>query len=220
MASIWAMCRRRQRAGNGGSFCRNRWCNRGHYSMTKTDDYRHTLKALDDWIPYLLAESGLPGARANLALADAVANEGDSALFEQLLSYTPEVAPTNTPQEFLAFCGVVGLGKLVAQGDLRLLNRIRTYASDSRWRMREGVATALQRLGDEDMNRLLDEMTVWSRGSLLEQRAAACALCEPRLLKNKAHAARTLDILDAITGSIKDAKDRRSEDFEVLRKGL
>jgi hypothetical protein len=188
--------------------------------MTKTDDYRRTLKTLDDWIPYLLAESGLPGPRGNLSLAEAVADEGDSALFEQLLTYTPEVAPTNTPQEFLAFCGVVGLGKLVAQGQLDLLKRIRMYANDPRWRMREGVAMALQRLGDVDMARLLDEMTIWSKGTLLEQRAAACAVCEPRLLKNKVHAARTLDILDAITVSIKHLKERRGEDFEVLRKGL
>lgn len=190
------------------------------YPMTKIDTYRQTLRSIDDWEPYLLAESGLPGPRGNIELAQAVADEGDEPCFLHLLSFNAANAPTNTPQEFLAFCGVIGLGRLVADGRRDLLPALRHHANDPRWRMREGVAMALQRWGRVDMRGLLVEMDVWSRGSLLEQRAAAAALCEPALLGNAADAERTLQILDAVTLSVEQAEDRRSVAFQALRKGL
>ena len=146
-----------------------------------------------------LQESGLPGPRGNLELAQVVADEGDAPLFERYLAYTADLAPTNSPYEFLAFCGVVGLGRLLAEGQSNRLETIRQCASDRRWRMREGVAMALQRLGDANMDLLVQEMQSWSTGNPLEQRAAAAALCEPRLLKHPAHAHAVLDILDRIT---------------------
>jgi hypothetical protein len=105
--------------------------------MSKRDDYRQTLHSLDDWEPYLLAESGLPGPRGNIELAQAVADEGDERLFLRLLSFD-----------------------------------------------------------------------------------AAAGLCEPALLGNPVHAEGTLQILDAITASVARSEDRRSEDFQALRKGL
>ncbi len=54
----------------------------------------------------------------------------------------------------------------------------------------------------------------------MEQRAAAAALCEPRLLHGPAHARGVLAILNAITASIPDQGDRRGEAFKALRKGL
>ena len=128
--------------------------------------------------------------------------------------------PTNTPQEFLAFCGVVGLGRLVADGRRDLLPALRHHANDPRWRMREGVAMALQRWGRVDMPGLLAEMDDWSHGSVLEQRAAAAALCEPALLGNPADAEHTLHILDSITLSVEQSDNRRSDAFQALRKGL
>lgn len=188
--------------------------------MTKIDTYRQTLRTLTDWEPYLLAESGLPGPRGNLELAQAVADEGDEPLFWRLLAYDATTAPTNTPQEFLAFCGVVGLGRLLADGRTDLLPTLRTHANDPRWRTREGVAMALQRWGKVHMDALLAEMAAWSQGTPLEQRAAAAALCEPAQLHNPAHAAQTLHLLDAITASLAQSPDRRGEAFLALRKGL
>jgi hypothetical protein len=188
--------------------------------MSKIDTYRAALQQCQDLDSYLLAESGLPGPRGNIELAQAVADFGDETLFTHLLTFTPDVAPTNTAQEFLAFCGTVGLGKLVAAGQTQWLEPLRKLASDPRWRTREGVAMALQRVGDADMPLLLDTMAQWSKGNLLEQRAAAAALCEPRLLKNPAQVKRVLDILDEITSALCKATDRKSEDFKALRKGM
>lgn len=188
--------------------------------MTKTDDYRTKLRALDNWDSYLLKESGLPGPRGNLELAQAVADVGNRQLFQRYITYTADKAPVNSPYEFLAFCGIVGLGRLLAEGDNDLLKTLRRYASDPRWRIREGVAMALQRLGDVDMERLVGEMRDWGQGTPLEQRAAAAALCEPRLLSQAKHAREALRILDRITASLERADNRRSEDFLTLRQGL
>lgn len=188
--------------------------------MTKTDLYRARLHSLVDWDAYLLQESGLPGPRGNIELAQVVADEGSPELFERYLKFTPEVAPTGTPVEFLAFCGVLGLGRLLAEGDRSGLPRLRVNASDPRWRTREGVAMALQRLGDMDMDQLIIDMDDWSRGTPLEQRACAAALCEPRLLKQARHTRAVLIILDRITASLRLVEFRKDEGLQALRKGL
>lgn len=48
--------------------------------MKKTDTYRETLKTLVAWEPFLLENSGLPGPRGNIELAQVVADEGNKAL--------------------------------------------------------------------------------------------------------------------------------------------
>jgi len=188
--------------------------------MNKADSYRQVLKTLTDWEAYLLQESGLPGPRGNLELAQVVADEGDRNLFKHFLTFTPEVAPVNSPQEFLAFCGVLGLGKLLADGDEGILEALRPYSSDPRWRTREAVATALQRLGKRNMGKLLEAMEAWSRGNWFEKRAAGAALAEPVLLKNEKEALRVLVILDGMTASMENSTDTRSAGFRVFQQGL
>ena len=217
--------------------------------MTSITTYRAALVALPaaDWEPYLLSHSNLPGPRGNLELASVVADLGKEAQFRRWSSLGPDVAPENTPECFLAFCGVVGLGAIMARrggfasikppttadeepaihgrpaaltGNPPLLPILRTLASDPRWRIREAVAMALQRWGDADMDALLVAMTDWAAGNPLEQRAAAAALCEPRLLKQPEHAAAVLRILDEITASIALVTDRKGDAFKTLRQGL
>lgn len=183
-------------------------------------DYQTILHTLSDWDAYLLEESGLPGPRGNLELAQVVAEEGDRQLYMRYITYTPDIAPVNSPYEFLAFCGVVGLGRLLAEGDTSLLEMLRAFASDPRWRIREAVAMALQRFGDVDMEQLIEAMREWSRGTAFEQRAAAAGLCEPRLLSKAGHAHEVLQLLDQITANIAQVEDRRSEAFIALKKGL
>ena len=188
--------------------------------MNKSEAYRQKLRAMQIWEPYLLQESGLPGPRGNLELAQVVADEGDRELFERFLTYTPAVAPVNDPHEFLAFCGVLGLGRLLAEGDEKVLDQLRPSASDPRWRLREGVAMALQRLGQRDMRSLLAAMEAWSAGDRLEQRAAAAALAEPALLHKESDALAALNILDRITASMENSPDAGSANFKILQQGL
>ncbi len=188
--------------------------------MNKVETYRQKLRQLNDWEPYLLAESGLPGPRGNLELAQAVFDEGTAAIFERFLTFTPEKAPANTPEEFLHFCGVFGQGRFLSRDSRSIWDRLTAYAGDPRWRTREAVAMALQAFGDRDMDGLLLEMERWAKGNRFQQRAAAAGICEPRLLKQGSHAARVLQILDIITTSIASAADRREEGFKVMRQAL
>jgi hypothetical protein len=188
--------------------------------MGKKDEYRVKLRTLANWDAFLLEESGLPGPRGNIELAQVVADEGDRQLFWRYVALSADQAPVNSPFEFLAFCGVIGLGRLLAEGDNTIFRSLRHCASDPRWRIREGVAMALQRLGDVDMERLTIEMRDWGQGTLLEQRAAVAAVCEPRLLVQARHARAVLQLLDDITAGIGQVANRRSEDFLTLRKGL
>ncbi len=183
--------------------------------MSKIEYYKQTLLTLDDWAPFLKKNSGLPGPRGNLELAHAVAEEGNQKQFEYFLSFDAE---ENTPEVFVVFCGVIGLGKLAA-GKPDLFNRLREYASDARWRIREAVATGLQLTGDQDMDLLLREMKTWSKGNWYEKRAAAATLAEPRLLKQPKHAKQVLHIFDKITASMETNDNSKDEVLQSLAAG-
>ena len=101
--------------------------------------YTEKLRSLKDWDSYLQEESGLPGPRGNLELAQAFADLGDEEKIQNYLSIKQEEAPVNSAKMFLTFCGVVGLGTLINKGKLQYLKQLRQFASDSRWRIREAV---------------------------------------------------------------------------------
>jgi hypothetical protein len=188
--------------------------------MTKTEKYREVLQGLVDWEPYLLAQSGLPGPRGNIELAVAASEIGSPAQFEYWLTFDAQRAPVNTSEEFLAFCGVLGLGQLAAHGKYDLLTRLRHYANDPRWRVREAVAMAVQQLGDVNIDLALQTAEKWSAGNWLEKRAAVASVAEPRLLKDERVAKKALDILDEITTTILKSDQRQGDDFRVLRQAL
>ena len=176
----------------------------------KVDQYRADLRKLDDWEPYLAANSGLPGPRANLELVQAV---GDEATKKVLWRWS------GAEDEFLALCGAAGLGRF-ALDDPGVMPRLHALASDPRWRVREGVAMALQRMGKQDMDRLIVAMGLWSKDDPYVQRAAAAGLCEPPLLKREPEARKVLDILDTITKSIASTRERKTDGFRVLRQAM
>ena len=187
--------------------------------MKKTDRYRVVLRSLTSWEEYLKTESNLPGPRGNLELVAAVVAEGDARRFDTLRRYTADRAPENTPEAFLCVCGVAGLGKLLADGQWEYLSELRRYAGDPRWRIREAVVMALERLGRADMKRLLAEMEIWSHGTLLERRAAVAGLCQPEIL-NEQYAP---DVTaDSEYGDRLAAATKRIAKpiFKTLRKGL
>jgi hypothetical protein len=179
--------------------------------MGRVEQYRVELKKLTEWEAYLKKNSGLPGARANLELVEAVGEEADPELLWRLSA---------SSDEFLALCGTAGLGHLAVADPVPVMSWLRELASDPRWRVREGVAIALQHLGRHSMPRLLAEMEKWSTGEPYVQRAAAAGLCEPSLLKEPEHVARVLKILDRITRSLAAAGARKGEDFRVLKQAL
>ena len=63
-------------------------------------------------------------------------------------------------------------------------------------------------------------MKKWNQGNLLEKRAAVAALCEPKLLKIPDVVNDVLIILDQIMLSIVEIKERKTEAFRILKKGL
>jgi hypothetical protein len=190
--------------------------------MSKVDGYRRRLQGLDkaDWDAFLREASGLPGPRGNLELARAVAAEGDEDRFRRYAAIDPQQAPTNDPGEFLAFCGILGLGRLLAEGRDDLLPWLRRAAADPRWRLREAVAQGLQQLGARDMDALLSIAQWWQRGTLWEQRAAVAAICEPSQLTAPRYARAALQLLDDVTTSLTAVSARRDEGFKALRKAL
>jgi hypothetical protein len=179
--------------------------------MSRVSEYRGTLRGLAEWDGYLLERSGLPGPRANLELVQAVADEGTLSQFRDWLS---------SNAEFLALCGGVGLGRLIADGQDDLLAELRVAAGDRRWRVREGVAMGLQRIGLRSMPRLMYALTDWAEGTCLEKRAVVAGLCEPALVRDPDAARSVLDMLETITMSIADIPERKSDEFRALRQTL
>jgi hypothetical protein len=177
----------------------------------RTEGYRAELRKLKDWEPYLKKHSGLPGPRANLELVAAVAEEGDADRLWRLSA---------SQDEFLALCGTAGLGRVALLEPDTVMKWLRELAADPRWRVREGVAMALQRLGRESMPRLIAEMKVWSREGPYVQRAVVAGLCEPAILKDNADIVDVLAILDHITRSLAATGDRKQEGVRVLRQAL
>lgn len=132
--------------------------------MGRVEQYRAELRKLTEWEAYLKKNSDLPGARANLELVEAVGEEADPERLWRLSA---------SSDEFLALCGTAGLGHLAISDPVPVMSWLRELVSDPRWRVREGVAIALQHLGRHSMPRLLAEMERWSLDGPYLQRAAA-----------------------------------------------
>jgi len=183
--------------------------------VTSVAGHRAALEQVDrsSWPAYLTEHSGLPGPRGNLELMAAVADLGDRDLFDRLIA---------TGDEYLVCCGVVGLGALVrTDGSVEAL--LRRHARDDRWRVREATAMALQRLGDLDPPRLFATVLDWVEDpDPLVQRAAAAAVCEPRLLGTPAAAAVALQVCRRATELLahRPAESRRDPGVRTLRQAL
>ena len=143
------------------------------------------------------------------------------------VSLGPSAAPTGTASEFLPVCGAAGLGRLLVESagaatrQESILTTLRGLAGDPRWRVREGVAMALQRWGAVDMTALLTVMRSWAATrDRLVQRAVVAALCEPPLLRDDTDAAKVVAILDSVTATLVASADRRTDPFRVLRQAL
>ncbi|MGA1837138.1 HEAT repeat domain-containing protein [Herbiconiux sp. 11R-BC] len=182
-----------------------------------------------EWPSYLAAHSGLPGPRANLELAQAVADAADAAALRSF---------AGSDDEFTALCGVIGLGRLLAAapetfgGAVALEDELRMRATDARWRVREGAAMALQRLGDAQPARFWSLVDRWTsdvereprvtEAELLVLRAVVAGVAEPRLVKTASEARRGQAVLRRVTELLErvPGEERRQEGIRVLRQAL
>jgi len=182
--------------------------------VTKVEAHRAALRQLTDWLPYLDANSGLPGPRGNLELVAACGEEADVARAEELIE---------SADEFATVCGLVALGRHLGTGDRRHIEVLHRGAADERWRVREGAAMALQRASDDDPERgfALAEQWATDRDPLV-RRGAVAAVCEPRLLRAEVFARRALALVDRVTRDLLlvPAADRRTSSVRTLRQAL
>lgn len=186
--------------------------------MSARSDHRDALRALDpsDVPAFLTTHSGLPGPRGNLELLAAFGDVASDGLVLSLVG---------SDDEYHASCAAAALGRLVAEHpeDDALLPLLRTQAMDARWRVREGAAMALQRLGDADAARLRTVVASWAVDpDPLVQRAAVAGICEPRLLREPATATAALDACRAATEQLgaREPDTRRTSAVRTLRQAL
>jgi hypothetical protein len=212
--------------------------------MTKVERHKQDLIPLLDAFAesgdgeglarYIVANSNLPGRRGNIEMAaafgDAIGErplEEHQRLWEtcvRLTQVSATEAPVNSPEEMLPFCGAIGLGVLGALAPeyaSPALETLRSLARDPRWRMREGVCQALQRLLARRSEETLVALGQWvADGDPLEMRAAAATVAHPALLEDGEVAAAALQLHRDITSQVLRIEARRAEEFRVLRKGL
>ena len=183
---------------------------------------------------YLLRHSALPGRRGNIELAHVFGNiMGDYAdVYEDeywkacqaFLNISVDEAPVNTAEEFLPFCGVIGIGAMGATLPNRCpqaLSLLRIAASDARWRMREAVAMGLQRMLSASPTNCLEVINEWvDSANPLEMRAAAAAVAEPLLLHDEDFNQSALDLHKKIIDQYLKIQVRKNENARILRKAL
>jgi hypothetical protein len=177
----------------------------------RAEAYRLELRALTDWESFLKDRPIAPGRTADLDLVEAVGDEADDDRLWRLSA---------SSDEFLAMCGIAGLGRVALIEPATVLTWLRELASDPRPLVREGVMLALRRIGRESMPRLLSDVAGWVDGGPFLQRAAVTALCDPVLLAQPDHAVHALEILDRITTSLAATADRRVPGYRDLRQAL
>ncbi len=184
---------------------------------------------------YLREQSRLPGTRANLELVNNLSDLLATVASEQpdqvwmLLNYLVQDEKTivsNTPDEFVVLCGVVAFGACATirqEWHTEVFEILKHFACSSSWRVREGVAMALQRLLLVNPQKTIDFLIELARkGNCFQQRASIAAIAEPSLLQTSAMIDAALAIqrlvverLHALTAAV-----RKREDVRALRQSL
>lgn len=193
----------------------------------------HTLEE------YLTERSALPGPRMNTGLAvvfaDLIAEiltrpDGPVSAAEKLLgqwSALPlEAAPINDPREMLPATAVLSYGHIgVARSDWweDEVTKIHRAASDPRWRTRELVAAAMQKLLAANWDPALGVLSEWlSESDALVIRATVASVAEPLLLTDPKRGEAALLIQErAADWLLKLPSElRKDESVRVLRQAL
>jgi hypothetical protein len=115
------------------------------------------MLSLDD----LMTGSGLPGPRANLTLLHRFRREGDAATAAECLKHAVPTV-TNSPEEYLAMCGVLWTAWQKRSDRADALAFLMPYASHGSWRIRETVAIAIQEMSLGSLPETLAHLGPWS----------------------------------------------------------
>jgi len=197
-------------------------------------DLRHLTAGSSKFVAYLLAHSNLPGKRGNLELAFAFAEyieeqvpinpERAWTFCEALITENPPQKNFTGSEEFLSFCGILGLGRTGKINPVResdALIYVKSAALDERWRIREAAAMAIQDLMDVRPEATIAILQGWTHEhNYLLHRAVAAGVAEPRFMKNQEIARDALDLHKVILEHVAREPDRRDPDYMVLVKGL
>ncbi len=195
---------------------------------------QHYAPDNNELVAYLLAQSNLPGKRGNLELAFAFAVYIEEqfmltpkltfTLCEALITENPPDKHITGSEEFLPFCGVLGLGrigKIDPDREPDVLVYVKIAAQDVRWRIREAAAFAIQDLIDVRPWATLALLQSWvHEDNYLLHRAVAAGIAEPRFMKNQEFARIALSIHKAILEKVVHEANKRDPDYIVLVKGL
>jgi hypothetical protein len=188
---------------------------------------------------HLAANSNLPGPRGNLELLNAFADTiGDiiarpdlpverlETLLDGWASLSLDDAPVNDPREMLPAAAALAYGQAAASKPEWWddeVAKLHTAASNPRWRTREMVAAALQRMLAADWDRTFKLLRVWvAEDDPLVIRAAAAGIAEPPLLKMQGRGEQALDMQKKAVEGLAEIpqKSRRDDSVRVLRKAL
>ncbi len=185
---------------------------------------------------YLREQSRLPGTRANLELVNDLSyllaalmpehSDEVRPLLDYLVSTENKKVVGNTPAEFVVLCGLVAYGACAAVRSgwrSEVFELLERYACSACWRVREGAATAFQRLlGSAPQDTMNFLILLATQGNYLQQRAAIAAIAEPPLLRSPDIVCMALDIQQIVLERLhaSSALDRKREDFRVLRQAL
>lgn len=185
---------------------------------------------------YLREHSRLPGTRANLELVADVSSflatyverqpENMRALLQNLVrdGFAPDIQ--NTPTEFVVMCGIVGIGTCAASfapWREQAFDWLVTFAGCAPWRIRESVALAFQSLLPQASEQTIAYLKkLAATGDFLAQRATLAAICEPPLLLLPEILQGAFAIQSCVMERVHQVpmRERRNEDFRVLRKTL
>jgi hypothetical protein len=147
-------------------------------------------------------------------------------LLDGWAALSPDDAPGDGPPVILP-CAAVAADGAVAVSRPEWwddeLAKLRRAASDSRWRVREVVAMALQHVLGHDWDRAVAELQSWAGDDdPLVVRAAAAAVAEPALLRvaGRAEDAAAVQRRAVARLATVPPDERRREDVRVLRQAL
>jgi len=175
---------------------------------------------------FLERNSALPGPRANLELAHAFAQfastQPTAAADTMLLAWagrSAEEAPFGGRGEFIPFVAVFALGVRVADPGARdrCLAAISMAAHDTRWRLREAAAIALQILGERDSTTLRHLAAKWVGNDPWHLRAAMVGLSHPPLLTEPATLALAWSATDRAMALVRAPGNDGPPDVAALR---